>query len=249
MTENFLKHRVLSQGERLIEAMEKNDNGKGYSPVIFSISLVERVKALKENISVLILVSGFKIPVALPYAALKQKIYRPDFKTDDAEILDLTGVTGKAAIICEAENLKPGDLAADGSIYLGLYGDKDWFVADRDVKESNGRENLVMKFNQAAAYARDLRAHGHDDWILPPGADDPKEPDILTAMFNNTSVGAFRGTYDESGNSTSGWYWSSTMSRNNPSEVLEKRFDDGYSQLVSGSPTISVRCVRAVPRP
>jgi hypothetical protein len=249
MTENFLKHRVLSQGERLIEAMEKNDNGKGYSPVIFSISLVERVKALKENISVLILVSGFKIPVALPYAALKQKIYRPDFKTDDAEILDLTGVTGKAAIICEAENLKPGDLAADGSIYLGLYGDKDWFVADRDVKESNGRENLVMKFNQAAAYARDLRAHGHDDWILPPGADDPKEPNILSEMFNNKNLGAFRGTYNESGDGTYGWYWSSTLQQSDSDRAFEKKFSDGTIDFLSVKHTLSVRCVRAVPRP
>ena len=234
----------MSTGERLVEALEKNENGQGFSPVTFSISLVERVKALDEKHSVLILVSGCKIPVALPYKELKQKIYRPDFKTDDAGVLDLTAVTGGAVkFVVEAKNLKPGDIASDGSIYLGLYRDKDWFVADRDA-------NLVMNFNQAAQYARDLKAHGHEDWIVPPGLNDPKEPNILTEMFNHKRVGAFRGTYNESGNSTSGWYWSSTLSQSNNNNAGEQRFDNGhYEPSIGLTATLSVRCVRAVLRP
>jgi hypothetical protein len=232
MTENFLKHRLVNMGERLVRVLEKNEISASFSPSTFSISAVERVREIDEKRSFLILTSGFKIPVALSFAELEKKIYRPDFKTDDTEILDLTKVTGKEAQLFEAETLKPGDVAADGTIYLGLHKDKDWFVTDKDT-------NLRMSFNAAAEYAQKLKAHGHDDWIVPPGENDPNEADILKAMFKSKNLGAFKNTYAD------GWYWSSTTSSD---KALQYNFNEGRYLNYSKTDAVNVRCVRAVPR-
>jgi hypothetical protein len=223
-------------GERLVRALEKNENGKGFSPVTFSLSAVERVKGVDETHSLLILVSGFKIPVALPYAELEQKIYRPDFKTDDSETLDLTAVTGKTAQVIKGVDLKPGDVADDGTIYLGFHTGKDWFVTDRDAP-------LEMTFNAAAKYAENLNIHGHDDWVVP-------NPNILQEMFNNKSVGAFRNTYNEGASGHSSDYWSSEPYQNNVSDwAWEQNFKSGKRDWYGNLTSISVRYARAELRP
>jgi hypothetical protein len=231
MVEKSFKSVSLGFGERLVRVLEKNENGTGFSLSSFSISAVERVKEIDEKKSFLILVSGFKIPVALSFTELEQKIYRPDFKTDDSGILDLTKVTGKTAQLFEAEGLKPGAVADDGSIYLGFHNEKDWFVTGKE-------DSLRMNFNEAVIYAKNLRAHGHDDWIVPPG-NDPQQPDILKVMFNNRSLGAFRETYSTS------WHWSSTEDSDSAQQC---HFNDGNRINYSKRDSVYVRCVRAVPR-
>ncbi len=148
-----------------------------------------------------------------------------------------------------SEDLKIGAKMPDGTIYLGYHNKKDWFVATEDAKNASGKK-LVMSFNEAAGYAKDLRAHGHADWRVPPGKNDYNEPDILGVMFNSKSVGAFKGTYDESGAHPSSWYWSSSTHRDHAIYGWEQRFSDGFHDSdFMDSVAASVRAVRAVPRP
>lgn len=148
----------------------------------------------------------------------------------------------------QAEEVRAGDPMSDGSIYLGSYSGKDWFVTAEDAKDKNGHD-LKMDFNDAAKYAKNLKAHGHDDWKLPPGGAVPGEPDILNQMFNHKSTGAFRGTYDESG-SASGWYWcTKKLQTKFGGGVWGRLFSIGTGAWRTKSAHISVRCVRSEPRP
>lgn len=67
--------------------------------------------------------------------------------------------------------------------------------------------------------AKKSKAHGHDDWIVPPGYDDPnRQPDILNAIFNSKSkIGGF----DVNGSSQSSLYWSSSS----------RYVDDGFAKV------------------
>jgi hypothetical protein len=113
-----------------------------------------------------------------------------------------------------ARHLKSGEYASDGSIYLGYFKNKDWFVTAEDAKDAEG-ENLRMNFNAAAKYAKKLKAHGHDDWRVPPRTEERDKPNIMgqtnkgtnimNEMYMNRDTGAFIGTYDENHS-----YWSST---------------------------------------
>jgi hypothetical protein len=160
----------------------------------------------------------------------------------------------------ETPQFKTGDFAPDGSIYLGYYNNKDWFVAAQDAKNAKGK-NIRMTFNKAAEYAKKLKAHGQNDWMVPPSNDsNPHDEDILNALFNNKNNGAFDGTYSED------IYWSSTQNPNSfkgdAGYAREQSFLDGgrhwnRSDISTAShyilsriaPEYSVRPVRAVPRP
>ena len=135
----------------------------------------------------------------------------------------------------------------DGTFYLGRFKSKDgmvkdWFAAAEDAQNMNGRR-LSLDFNDAVQYAQDSRAHGHDDWMLPPGPDDRKgEPDILNVMFNNKSkIGGFGHDPADS------WYWSSSPYGINDAYPMIQRFSDGKHDHAHESTWQSVRCVRSVP--
>jgi hypothetical protein len=143
--------------------------------------------------------------------------------------------------------LTAGQKMPDGTIYLGLYKKKDWFVAAEDAKDNKGN-NLQMKFNAAAEYAKNLKAHGHDDWRVPGNS-------ILNKMYNNKSTGAFKGTYDEGSGvcameGPTPWYWSSSPSPASRNSVWGQEFSDGlrHWNLIKDD-DVYVRVVRAVPRP
>jgi hypothetical protein len=141
-----------------------------------------------------------------------------------------------------------GELAADGSIYLGYYNDKDWFVTAKDAKSV--LRNMTMNFNEAAKYAKKLKVHGHTDWMLPPGESDPQEPNILNEMYKNKDTGAFQGTYNDSSTAyDKHWYWSSTPSPTNEVSAFQMNFSNHASITWSKNNQISVRPVRSVPRP
>src|SRR5580658_8320037 len=81
-----------SRGDRRIRVLI--EEFKGFAPTTFSETEVERVVGLGEEHSALVLRSGVKIPVALSFEQLEQKIYEPDFHTD-GPVLDLRTVTGE----------------------------------------------------------------------------------------------------------------------------------------------------------
>lgn len=143
------------------------------------------------------------------------------------------------------EALTPGMREEDGSIYLGFFKNKYWFATAVDAKNLVNK-NILMNFNAAAAYAKNLKAHGHDDWMVPPGQDDPHESDILSALFNNKNTGAFRNSYDASDFVTYNWYWSSTRYTKDSLTAFQRNFEDGRYIWVNTQDVASVRCVRAV---
>jgi hypothetical protein len=155
--------------------------------------------------------------------------------------------SGQRAYFKNGNYFISGSIAPDGSIYLGHYNNKDWFVTAQNAKYSDGK-NMVMAFNAAAQYAKDLRAHGHDDWMVPPGKNDPKEPDILKEMYKNENTGAFAGTYEKE-TYPDRWYWSSTRSPDNAQKAWRHSFYINRSDLEGTNDRHSVRPVRAVPRP
>ena len=152
----------------------------------------------------------------------------------------------------ETAKKEAGQKMQDGTFYLGRFKgkdgvEKDWFAAAEDAEDNKGKKRkkgkrLLLSFNDAAAYAKGSKAYGHDDWIVPPGHDDPNgEPDILGALFNNKAkIGGFDGTDLDPAD----WYWSS-------SKVLGiyglcQRFSDG-EQFHDFTPyKLSVRLVRSV---
>lgn len=141
-----------------------------------------------------------------------------------------------------------GKKMPDGTIYLGLFNNKDWFVTAEMAKDGDG-DKLELTFNDAAQYVRDLKAHSHDDWMLPPGRDDPQEPNILREMFNHQSTGAFKNTYDDGG---SNWWWS--RSRDVRWCDVDYRWAINFSDGLDGPCGIervgrAVRAVRAIVRP
>ncbi len=75
----------------LIEAQAPIDGG-GFRPVIFRRSRIDYLFGFNDEISGLTLDDGVTIPVAMPLAHLKQKVFQPDEDTDNG--LDLMAVTG-----------------------------------------------------------------------------------------------------------------------------------------------------------
>jgi len=185
-----------SHGDRLIRVLIAE--GKGFDPTTFSETEVERVMGIGEDRSALVLRSGVKIPVALSYEQLEQKIYERDFRTD-GPVLDLRDVTGEAAKPKAPANTNqapaPGDKMPDGTVFAGISPDtnKPMYVTPADA-------SLTMTFNEAQKYATQLDAHGHKDWHVPTKAE-------LNVLFNNrAAIGGFNVT----GSLPAGWYWSAS---------------------------------------
>lgn len=139
-----------------------------------------------------------------------------------------------------------GETQPDGSIYLGYYNSKDWFVTATDAKDSKGK-SLRLSFNAAASYAANLKVHGHDDWRMPPGQDDPNEPNILNKMFDERNTGSFKNTYNCSAN-YSHWYWSSTEDPHDRNYAYQLRFENQWGHFYNKQDDISVRPVRSISR-
>lgn len=225
-----------SHGDRLIRALIAE--GKRFDPATFSETEVERVMGIGKQRSALVLRSGVKIPVALSYEQLEQKIYQPDFK-NDGNVLDLRAVTGEAAKPSEAhasaleapantnQAPAPGDKMPDGTVFAGISPDtnKPMYVTPIDA-------SLTMTFNEAQKYASNLDAHGHRDWHVPTKAE-------LNVLFNNrAAIGGFNLT----GSPPAGWYWSAS-----PDDIWHawgQRFSDGCQYYYAKDLHSAVRCVR-----
>ncbi len=142
-----------------------------------------------------------------------------------------------------------GEEMPDGTIFLGSFNDKDWYVTGQDAKDSNGN-NLLLAFNKASSYAKKLDIHGHNDWQLPPGGDEPNEPSLIREMFKHRHTGKFKGTYkEEKGRNC--WYTSST--RHSADDmyryIYQRRFDEEQGCWYINTNPTNIRCIRAVTRP
>jgi hypothetical protein len=144
------------------------------------------------------------------------------------------------------KNATPGEEMPDGTYYLGRFKgkdgtEKDWFAAAGDEKDEKGKR-LSLTFKQAAERARNSKAHGHDDWMVPTGWNDREgEPDILNAIFNNKAKIA---GLDVTGSDPSGWYRSSSP-RSGGDYARVQRLSDGIQDFDIKSFGLSVRLVRS----
>lgn len=87
----------------------------------------------------------------------------------------------------------------------------------------------------AAEYCDGLSAHGYSDWYLP-------AMDELNVLYTNKNTGALNGTFNETGSSPAGYYWSS--SENDNFSARSQRFDDGFQGFNFKTNALSVRCIR-----
>jgi hypothetical protein len=83
-------------GERLIRVMVRFNQASEYRPQTFVRADVESVAGVGQHQSAIVLRSGAEIPVDLQYSELEQKIFRPNYSTEDP-VLDLRDVTGDTA--------------------------------------------------------------------------------------------------------------------------------------------------------
>jgi hypothetical protein len=206
---------IHTSGDRLIRVSLPAEGGNGFCSFTFpETEAVGVMSSNQQDRSALVLRSGMKIPVALKYEDLEQKIYLPNFRTD-GPVLDLRNVTGEAAkpskalagasdapantnqapSTTPASVVDPGDKMPDGTVFAGISPDtnKPMYATPADAP-------LTMKFNEAQEYAARFDAHGHKDWRVPTMAE-------LNVLFNNCAA---IGRFDISGSTTAGWYWSAS---------------------------------------
>jgi Protein of unknown function (DUF1566) len=129
------------------------------------------------------------------------------------------------------ENIQVGDEMPDGPIYAGISPDthQPMYATPSDAPGT-------YTFNQAAKYASKLDAHGHHDFHAPSKGE-------LNLLWENRNKGKLKGTFNETGSDSAGWYWSSSPDLND--YAWAQRFSDGDQDndflRYYGS---SLRCVR-----
>jgi hypothetical protein len=157
---------------------------------------------------------------------------KPGF-TDWRKAREEERVQAFAAALKKAE---PGDVMPDGTVYAGIcaWTNEHIFTLPQDV-------SLSMNFNSAAKYARELDAHGHQDWHVP-------SIEELQLLFHAKYRGALKGTFNTTGKVGSVCYWSTTAMNAHGTIVKLMRFSDGLSGWSSGGhDTPNCRPVRTVP--
>jgi hypothetical protein len=122
---------------------------------------------------------------------------------------------------------KIGDTMPDGTIFAGVSPDtgKAMFATAADAP-------LSYTFNEARKYAKDLDAHGHQDWRVP-------TKDELNVLFNNRAA---IGGFDVTGSYPADRHWSS--STYGGWDAWGQRFSDGYQYIINKDNHSSLRCVR-----
>jgi hypothetical protein len=118
----------------------------------------------------------------------------------------------------------------DGTIYAGISPDtgKAMYATPADAPGT-------YTFNEAARYAENLEAHVHRDWHAPSKGE-------LNVLWENRNKGKLKGTFNESGSNSAGWYWSSSQS--NDGYAWGQRFSDGSQDYYGKNFDSSLRCVR-----
>jgi hypothetical protein len=131
-------------------------------------------------------------------------------------------------------DLTIGERMPDGTVYAGISPDsgKRLFAASSDAP-------TTMKFNSAAAYAKNLEQHGHKDWRL------PTRNELRTLFDNRAAIGGFASA---PGSGDAHWYWSSTERLEDQSTVWAVGFT--FGGVVWGhkdNDSLSARVVRVEP--
>ena len=129
------------------------------------------------------------------------------------------------------QEIKIGDEVGDGTILAGFYEGKPLYTTSRDAP-------LSYSFNEAqgrAEFNNKRGNFGHKDWRVP-------TKDELNVLFENRNEGALKGTFNETGSNTAGWYWSSSPSTNFTN--WGQNFSNGEMYDFSRGSDMSLRCVR-----
>lgn len=126
-------------------------------------------------------------------------------------------------------NPTPGTLLSDGTIYLGQN------EAGDHIAVMPRNHTSYLSWDAAMEWAKNLTAHGHNDWRLP-------ELDECQLIYQSQDLGELKGTFDKSGSFPASILWSA------------RRYDSSYAYcqwLGVGSQTsdrrtheLSVRAVR-----
>jgi hypothetical protein len=126
-----------------------------------------------------------------------------------------------------SQDLKPGTVMPDGTIYAGISPDtgRAFYAAAQDA-------TVTLDWNEAIKHARKSTAHSYNDWRVPTKGE-------LNVLFNNRAA---IGDFNLSGSFPEGCYWSS--SKGGDRDVLFQRFSDGNQFYYDRSGRLSVRCVR-----
>lgn len=184
----FSTKKFISQSDDpRIEVLHRSDIIKGRVPYSFKASTIHHLEDLGESRSAIVLQSGTAIELSIPYTDLVEKI------EGGQSPVDL-----KAYCILQ---LEVGMKMDDGSIYVGKSPStgEAMYTTPKDT-------SMLMNFNTAAAYTKELRAHGHNDWRLP-------TVEELKVLIKNKNTGALKGTFsgeNEDAAQLDGWYLSST---------------------------------------
>jgi len=67
----------------------------------------------------------------------------------------------------------------------------------------------------------------------------------LNQLYEARNEGALKGTFNETGSSPAGWYWSAEEYRGLADDAWVQRFDDGYRDWDHKSNESSLRLVRS----
>lgn len=95
LSQNFSKNLMRTADDVLIRAQVLRDDGQGYAAASFMRERVDYLADLGNDISGIVLKTGAKIAVRMPYAELEQAIYFTD--PHGAPVLDLRERTGSVA--------------------------------------------------------------------------------------------------------------------------------------------------------
>ncbi|HYD19709.1 MAG TPA: hypothetical protein VEF76_14655 [Patescibacteria group bacterium] len=88
--------KLLPEAEDLvIRALVPREDGSGYSPLSFTRERIDYVTEISAGVAGIALKNGLRFAVAMDYAALEEKIYFADLRSEP--LLDLRDKTGPAA--------------------------------------------------------------------------------------------------------------------------------------------------------
>jgi hypothetical protein len=120
-----------------------------------------------------------------------------------------------------------GDEMDDGTIYAGISPDTHQPMYATPLDEVG-----TFTFNQAAAMANNLEAHGHRDWRVPTKGE-------LNVLFNNRAA---IGGFDLTGSRNASYYW--CASHDGKWDAWVQRFSDGCQDGNYADDRSALRCVR-----
>lgn len=150
-----------------------------------------------------------------------------------SETADGKFFTGISSQTGEPVYVEPADEMEDGSIFVGISPE-----TQRPLYTTKADAPMTYTDEQAQKYAKNLKAHGSQDWRVPTKHE-------LKLIFNHR---AEIGGFDLSGDISSGWYRSAPR-RPNIMQVFKDssfsiRFSDGTESEYLNIKPANLRCVR-----